>query len=373
VKAGASDYLTYAVDPVEVRHVIETIRKDIRLYSELKFLRNRIWDHESTAALKTQSPAMKAVFEKIRTVAPTDSTVLITGETGVGKGVMANLLHRHSRRSNKQFISVHCGAIPDTLLESELFGHERGAFTGAVRKKLGKFEIAQGGTLFLDEIGTISSAMQIKLLQVLQDRTFQRVGGEVTLKADVRIIVATNADLKAMVDEGAFRRDLYYRLHVFPIDIPPLRERQEDIPSLVRTFVERLNKFSLKQIENVDSEVLRVLQAYEWPGNIRELENLIERAYVLEASSILTKASFPTEFFAGEKPASTRPSSYSGMLEDVRRRAVEAAERTYLDALLKTYSGRINRTAEAAGIGVRQLHKLMTKYNLKKENYKSTD
>jgi DNA-binding NtrC family response regulator len=248
VKAGASDYLTYPLDIREVKLVVDTIDENVRLQSELDYLREKSWRGESLAVLRTSSSLMKEVFDKVRSVAQTESTVLLTGETGTGKGVIANLLHQHSRRRENQLISVHCGAIPDTLLESELFGHEKGSFTGAVRRKLGKFEIADGGTIFVDEIGTISSAMQIKLLHVLQNKTFHRVGGEVSIAADVRIIAATNANLKAMCHEGAFRQDLYYRLNVFPVEIPPLRERIDDIPALLEQFLKKLNRFGAKEI-----------------------------------------------------------------------------------------------------------------------------
>ena len=224
----------------------ESINESLLLQSELDYLRDRFWQADSLEIVQTRCPGMKTVFDKIRSVAPTKSTVMLTGETGTGKGVMANLIHKHSNRSEAQFISVHCGAIPDTLLESELFGHEKGAFTGAVRRKLGKFEIAKGGTIFLDEIGTVTPSAQIKLLQILQDGTFQRVGGEETLEANVRVIAATNTDLKRMCDDGLFRKDLYYRLNVFPIEIPPLRERMEDIPHFVDVFLRKMNKFHLK-------------------------------------------------------------------------------------------------------------------------------
>jgi DNA-binding NtrC family response regulator len=313
---------------------------------------------------------MKIVFDKIRSVAPTKSTVMITGETGTGKGVMANLIHKHSNRSDAQFISVHCGAIPDTLLESELFGHEKGAFTGAVRRKLGKFEIAKGGTIFLDEIGTITPSAQIKLLQILQDGSFQRVGGEESLESNARVIAATNTDLKGMCEEGLFRKDLYYRLNVFPIEIPPLRERLDDIPHFVEVFLRKMNTFHLKDIRHVDPRVIEAFRGYSWPGNIRELENLIERAYILETSSQLTPAGFPSELFES-RPAGGRASTDSDLtLAEARRAGVAEIERTYLRRLLARHHGRIKNSARVAGITTRQIHKLMKKYGIRKEEFK---
>lgn len=371
VKFGAGDYLTYPLTVNEVRHVIDQIGENIRLQSELDYLRDKFWNNESINLLRTNSEAMRDVFTKIRSVSQSDSTVLLTGETGTGKSIIANLIHQHSQRRDKQFISVHCGAIPDTLLESELFGHEKGAFTGAVRRKLGKFEIAHNGTIFLDEIGTISNAMQIKLLQVLQDRTFQRVGGEVTLESDVRIIAATNANLKEMVNAGEFRSDLFYRLDVFPIHIPPLRDRAGDIPLLVEQFLKKLNRFYGKNIHNVEPTVLEALRKYSWPGNIRELENIIERAYIIETSSVLTQANFPRELFNYDTPLTTHIIDTSLTLEQIRTREIERIERAYLQELLKVHQGKVNSSADAAGIGPRQLHKLLTKYGIKKEEYKS--
>ncbi|UCH07509.1 MAG: sigma-54-dependent Fis family transcriptional regulator, partial [Deltaproteobacteria bacterium] len=244
VKAGASDYLTYPINPDEVKHVTESLHEYLISQSELDYLRDQFWQSDSLELVHTSSTVVKKAYEKIRSVAPTKSTVLLIGETGTGKGELAKLIHRHSSRRDAQLISVHCGAIPDTLLESELFGHEKGAFTGAVRRRLGKFEIATGGTIFLDEIGTITPSAQIKLLQILQDQTFQRVGGEETLEANVRVIAATNTDLKKMCEDGQFRKDLYYRLNVFPIEVPPLRDRPEDFPHLVEVLLKRMNKFS---------------------------------------------------------------------------------------------------------------------------------
>ncbi len=370
VKAGASDYLTYPLLANEVRLVVDQITENIRLHSELDYLRDKFWNNESQSLLRTNSAVMRHVFDKIRSVSQSDSSVLLTGETGTGKSLIANLIHQHSRRRDKQFISVHCGAIPDTLLESELFGHEKGAFTGAVRRKLGKFEIADKGTIFLDEIGTISPAMQIKLLQILQERTFQRVGGEVTLRADVRIIAATNANLKAMVEKGDFRNDLYYRLNVFPIEIPPLRERIGDIPLLVEQFIKKLNRHYGKNLHGVEPSVLQALQNYAWPGNIRELENLIERAYIIESTSTLSRDNFPSELFQSQNAPHAPLVDTSLSLDKVRARAVERIEHAYLQELLAQHKGRISATAHAAGIGPRQLHKLLTKYNIKKEEFK---
>lgn len=370
VKAGASDYLTYPINPDELKYVIETILESIRMQSELDYLRDSFWEKDSLEMIKTKSQLVKRVLDKVKSVASTKSTVLLTGETGTGKSLMAKLIHRHSKRREAQFISVHCGAIPDTLLESELFGHEKGAFTGADKRKLGKFEIAHGGTIFLDEIGTITPSAQIKLLRVLQDRIFQRVGGEADIEADVRIVAATNTDLKKLYDGGLFRNDLYYRLSVFPIEIPPLRERKEDIPLLAESFLRKLNTFYTKNIHDLHPRVLEAFERYTWPGNIRELENLIERAYILETSSVLTPESFPSELFTLEDARS--PISYDTRftLAEVKRQGIENIERYYLKELLTLHKGRIQKTAEAAGISPRQLHKLMRKYGIRKETFK---
>ncbi len=370
VKAGASDYLTYPISPHEVKYVIESIHEAQRMELELDYLRDRFWRADSLEVIRTNSPLMRKIFDKIRSVAPTKTTVLLTGETGTGKGELAKLIHRHSSRSDKQFISVHCGAIPDTLLESELFGHEKGAFTGAIRRKLGKFEIANEGTIFLDEVGTITPSAQIKLLQVLQDRTFQRVGGEQILESDVRVIAATNVDLKEMCDTGLFRKDLYYRLNVFPIHVLPLRQRLEDIPLLVDVFLKRFGGFHAKSIRGVHAEVMEALKRYPWPGNIRELENIIERACILETSPILTSESLPGELLSQETPDTAMLPDTSLTLAQMRQSAVERLETQYLSDLLATKKGRINDTAEAAGITPRQLHKLMTKYGLRKEDFR---
>jgi len=370
VKAGASDYLTYPLNAAELKLVSENINRTRILQSELDYLRDQSWQLDSFELVRTDSPKMNKVFKQIHSVAPTKSTVLLTGETGTGKGVLAQLIHQQSNRKDDQFISVHCGAIPDTLIESEMFGHEKGAFTGAVRRKMGKFEFATGGTIFLDEIGTITPAAQIKLLQVLQDGTYQKVGGEETLKTDVRVIAATNADLKDMCCEGTFRNDLYYRLNVFPIEIPPLRERLEDIPLFIDTFLNKLNQLSLKKIHGVHPQVIESLKNYSWPGNIRELENLVERAFILETSSVITPESFPGELFEAETTSVFIPSSEHLTLADARQHGIEEIERNYLKDVLARNKGKINESARDAGISSRQLNKLMNKYGLRKEEFK---
>ncbi len=371
VKAGADDYLTYPLDAEELKLVSENLKKTRIMQSEIDYLRDQFWQVDTFELVRTNSERMQKVFQQIRTVSPTKSTVLLIGETGTGKSVLAQVIHKHSNRKDAQFISVHCGAIPDTLVESEMFGHEKGAFTGAVRRKLGKFEFATGGTIFLDEIGTITPAAQIKLLQVLQDGTYQRVGGDETLKTDVRVIAASNADLKTMCDEGTFRKDLFYRLNVFPIEIPPLRERLEDIPLFVETFLSSLNQFSLKEVKGVHPMVLAAFEEYSWPGNIRELENLVERAYILEASSILTPESFPGELFETESTSVVIPTGQQLTLAEIRQRGVEEIERKYLQDVLARNCGKINDSARDAGISCRQLNKLMNRYGLRKEEFKT--
>ncbi len=371
VKQGASDYITYPVSTDEVRLVVETIKKTAIRQSELDYLRDKFWKADALEVIQTKSPAMVEVFKKIRSVAATKTTVILTGETGTGKSVLAKLIHQHSNRQKAQFISVHCGAIPDTLLESELFGHEKGAFTGALRKKLGKFEIANGGTIFLDEIGTLTPQAQIKLLQVLQDGTFSRVGGEETICTNARVIAATNTDLKAASEEGAFRKDLYYRLNVFPIHIPPLRDRIEDLPQLIHFFLTRLNREFQKSIQSVHPHVLQNLSNYHWPGNVRELENLMERAYILEDATVLTPTGFPQELFEQLCEAAVMPVHTNMPLSEARRMALDDFERRYIKDLLGRNRGKINASAAEAGITTRQLHKLMSHHGIHKEEFKT--
>lgn len=370
MKNGASNYITAPVDADEVRLVIDEISRERRRQSELAYLRERIWTDDSLDIVQTLSPKMKSVYDNVMSVGPTKTTVLLLGETGTGKSFTAKLIHRHSNRREGPFISVHCGAIPETLIESELFGHEKGSFTGAHRRKPGKFETASGGTIFLDEIGTIPKSAQVKLLTVLQEGIYQRVGGEQALSANARVIAASNADLKEMCDAGLFRKDLYYRLNVFPITIPQLYERRDDIPLFVNAFLKKFNQFNTKTIRGVHPEVMHALLQYDWPGNIRELENLMERAFILETTSVLTPESFPSELFEGTLPLIDISIDATATLAGVRKKSLDEIERRYLREILSRNSGRINASAVEAGIGTRQLNKLMHKHHLDKGLFK---
>jgi DNA-binding NtrC family response regulator len=371
VKAGATDYITYPFSETEIQMVIKSISKATLRHTELNKIKDQFWKSDALDLIQTKSPAMAEVFKKVRSVAATKTTVLLTGETGTGKSVIAKLLHQHSNRQNAQFIRIHCGVILDTLLESELFENEKGVSTGAMRKKLGKFEIAHGGTIFLDEIGILTPSAQIKLLQVLQDGTLCRVGGEETIYTNARVIATTNSNFKTLVENGVFRRDLYYRLNVFPIDIPPLRERIEDLPRLISILLKRLNSEFQKEIKSVDLQVLEALTRYDWPGNVRELENLLERAYILENASVLTPSSFPMELFEHRKD-SDKMGVHGRIIPiaDARRIALNNFERHYIKELLARNHGKIKNSAQEAGITTRQLHKLTSKYGIRKEEYK---
>lgn len=370
VKAGADNYLTYPVDPHEVELVISSLAALRKIENELQYLRESFWKLEARDLVRTCSPLMGQVYEKLEMVAPTRATVLLSGETGTGKSLMAKLIHMHSSRAQGPFVSVHCGSMPDTLVESELFGHEKGAFTGAERRKLGKFQIADTGTIFLDEVGTISPSAQIKLLQVLQEGTFSRVGGEQDISVDVRVVAASNVDLEKKIADGGFRSDLFYRLNVFAVELPPLRQRREDLPLLVSTLLERINRGYGKNIKGVEDQAMEALTAYSWPGNIRELENLLERAYILERGHLLSPASFPADLMALHHPGALTAPGESLPLAEVRRRAVDEVEQRYLVRLLGHKKGRIDQAAAQAGVTTRQLHNLMTKYGLTARDFK---
>ena len=363
-------YLNYPLTLDEIKLALDKAFRAQIQKAEIQYLRDQFWNPESLHLINSTNTKMRGLLENVKSVAPTKSTVLLNGETGVGKSVFAQLIHQHSNRKEKQFIHVHCGAITESLLESELFGHEKGSFTGAFKRKLGKFELAHGGTIFLDEISTLTVAAQIKLLQVLQNGTFQRVGGEIDVTVDIRVIAATNENLEELAQQGKFRKDLLYRLNVFPLCIPPLRERLEDLPGMIEVFLKELNGSHQKGISSIQPEAIQTLSQYDWPGNVRELENLVERAYIIEKSNVLTTEGFPLEIIKKNSQNAVLPLNIDLPLAEARSRTLENFERQYLKELLSKSKGKISMAAEIAGIGVRQLNKLMHKYQLDKKDFK---
>jgi formate hydrogenlyase transcriptional activator len=310
-----------------------------RLQRENVALREEIDKASMFEEIVGSSPALRAVLSRVAKVAPTDSTVLITGETGTGKELIARAIHRRSRRSSRAFVSVNCAAIPRDLIASELFGHEKGAFTGATQRHLGRFELAEGGTIFLDEIAELPAETQVALLRVLQEREFERVGGDRPIRSDVRVITATNRDLQAAIAAGAFRSDLFYRLNVFPIEMPPLRKRREDIPLLVEYFIDRYARKSGKSIRQVNKKTLELLQSYTWPGNIRELQNIIERSVIVCESENFSV----DESWLSSQPLATEPGSQVGLSQ-----MLAAQEKETIEAALKECSGRVSGPSGAA-------------------------
>jgi DNA-binding NtrC family response regulator len=287
MKAGASDYVLKPFSLEEMKLIIQKELDFHRLREENRSLREALGQRYEFRNIVAKSAKMQEVLATVERVAPTNSTVLLGGESGAGKDLIARAIHQHSRRAAGPFIKINCTAIPENLLESELFGYEKGAFTGAVTSKPGKFELADKGTIFLDEIGDVPPAIQVKLLRVLQEREFERLGGTKTLKVDVRIVAATNQDLRAALEQGSFREDLYYRLNVVPINLPPLRARKEDIPYLVDSFIERFARESGKPLTGITPAAMKLLMDFHWPGNVRELENIIERAVALSTGTTL--------------------------------------------------------------------------------------
>src|SRR3984893_8834028 len=307
MKAGASDYVLKPFSLAEMRMAVEKELDVRRLRDENRSLREALGQRYSYPNVVANSAAMQEVLALVERVAPTPSTVLLGGESGVGKDLIARVVHQRSSRASGPFIKINTTAIPETLLESELFGYEKGAFTGATTSKPGKFELADKGTLFLDEIGDVPPATQVKLLRVLQEREFERLGGTRTIKVDVRLVAATNRNLRAALEDGTFREDLYYRLNVVPIDIPPLREHKEDIPDLANLFLIRLGQQSQKKLEGIKPEALRKLMDFHWPGNVRELENIVERACALTAGPLIEPSDIQIDHVAGRNHSGQSP------------------------------------------------------------------
>jgi len=360
MKLGAYDYLSKPIDLEELLILLDRIENSILLTWENRQLREELKEKFSFEGLITQSPKMEEVLSIVARVAPSQSTILIRGESGTGKGLIAKIIHYHSPRSTGPMITINCAAIPENLLESELFGHEKGSFTGALFQHRGKFEQAQGGTLFLDEIGDLSPALQSKLLRVIQEKTFERVGGNKTIQVDVRVISATHQDLEVSIQEGRFRQDLYFRLNVVSLFLPPLRERREDIPLLIdyflKKFVEQNNKESLE----ISKEARELLLRYPYPGNVRELENLVERAVVLCRGSLVTSQDLP--FHLKEGVGETASAAFSTDLTLPDR--LEELERHLIQQALKETGGIQTRAAEKLGISERVLRYKLQKYGL---------
>ena len=334
MKQGALDYVTKPFDVKELQALISKGLEKRALVLENLYLRESLKEATSYYDLIGSAPQMKKIYELISRVAPTDSTVLISGESGTGKELVARAIHKESKRSARPFVAVNCAAIPENLLESELFGHERGSFTGALERKMGKFELANEGTLFLDEIGCMHPAMQAKLLRVLENKVVERVGGEKGIPVDVRIISATNIDFAKEIKEKRFRHDLYYRLNVIPITMPSLKDRKDDIPLFIEYFLEKFNRILNKKVKGFESQAMHTLLNYDWPGNVRELSNLIERVVVLSKAEIITKEELPFQ--------NTSPINQNGGLKEL----LEYHEREIIIKALEKNKGNITLTAK---------------------------
>lgn len=358
VKSGAYDYLAKPCNPDELRLVVARAAERRRFFFENEQLRRRLEATLLSEPLVGESKAMQRVIEIIHKVAPTESTVLITGESGTGKELVAQAIHQLSSRRDKEFVPVDCSALVDTLLESELFGHVKGSFTGAIKNKHGLLELANGGTFFFDEVGNLSLNTQAKLLRVIQEREFKPVGGTQRIKVDVRIIAATNQNLREAIAQKTFREDLFYRLSVVPIHIPPLRDRKEDIPLLITHFIKRFNRKRKKAITGVTPAALEMLLKHNWPGNVRELENTIERAMILEEGKEITPQSLMA-FFSG--PFADHPAS---LASPPRLISLQDMEKEHIAFVLKETLGHKSEAARILGIDRKTLYQKIQKYQL---------
>jgi two-component system response regulator AtoC len=358
IKMGAKDYILKPLRLDEILAKVETISQLRSLEKENEYLRSRLQTRFNVKNIIGKSEKINQLFKLIHDVAPTNTTVLIQGENGTGKELIANAIHFNSPNLKKPFIKLNCGVLAENLLESELFGHVKGAFTGAIKDKIGRFELANGGTLFLDEIGDISLNMQVKLLRVLQEGEFERVGGTETIKVDVRIITATNRDLEARIQDGKFRQDLYYRLNVIPIHVPPLRERKDDIKLLVEHFIKKFEELHQKEIKSIDKDAIVALEDYDWPGNIRELENYVERSIVLNKTGSITKSDFPQAIAQSQKTFVEYDES-KGL-----GGAVDLFERQLILSELKRNSGNKAKTASSFKVNRSTFMSKLKKYGI---------
>jgi two-component system, NtrC family, response regulator AtoC len=372
LKAGAFDYIT---KPFEQEDLKKVIAKAARAHDLERQNLHAILNDGDRPPLVGDSVPMRTVYDMVARVADSPSTVLITGESGTGKELIAKALHRSSSRRDKPLIKVNCAAIPKDLVESELFGYERGAFTGAVSSKPGRFELADGGTLFLDEIGEVPVEMQVKLLRAIQESEFERVGGIKTLRVDVRLIAATNRDLKQLIADGRFREDLYYRLAVVPITLPPLRDRREDIPLLVRHFIEKYDQRLGKRVEGIEDEALQLLLGYAWPGNIRELENLMERSVLFADGPLIQASALPDSLrergahppvpIAAVGPLGAIAAPSGASMKEIVRQAQAELERELITRALEETGGNVTRAAKRLQISRKSLQVKMKELGLR--------
>ncbi|HOU37519.1 MAG TPA: sigma-54 dependent transcriptional regulator [Treponemataceae bacterium] len=353
MRSGAYDFLTKPLNLDRLSLLVKRALQSRELVLQNRELEQEAEKRKSFEHIIGKSPSMLKLFDVVKRVAPTRASVLITGESGVGKELIANALHNLSTRKDNPIIKVHCAALAENILESELFGHEKGAFTGAVSRKRGRFELAHGGTIFLDEIGEINQSVQIKILRVLQEKMFERVGGEDTIEVDVRVITATNRDLEKEIAEGRFREDLFYRLNVVRIHVPPLRERKDDLPLMISAFVKEFAEENGKVIESIDPKARQALYAYDWPGNVRQLRNCIESAVVMTTGTVITLDELPPSIREmDEIPAITIP--VGATMAD--------AEREIILQTLAAQNGNKSKTAEVLGIGRKTLHRKLDEY-----------
>jgi len=370
MKLGAYDYLEKPFDPDAAALTVARAAERRRLRDETASLRRELEGIHSFHNLVGKADRMKDVYRLLEQAAGLDITVLLGGETGTGKELAARAIHYHSSRKERRFVPVNCGALPPELVESELFGHARGAFTGAATAKAGLFEEAEGGTIFLDEIGELPLPTQVKLNRVLQEREIRRVGDNVAIKVDVRIVVATHRDLKTEVQAGRFREDLFYRLNVFPIRLPPLRERAEDVPLLAAHFLEKHARAMRREIGGFDPEALRLLASHPWPGNVRELENAVERAVAISSGPDILSRDLPAELAAPGPVLPPGPVLASMPYRDAVEQAQERVSREYLVALLTEFHGNVTRAAARAGLERESLHRLLKKHGLRSDDFK---
>jgi len=362
MKLGAFDYITKPFDVDELRLIVSRALSTQALQKEVQYLREEVDRSFGFGDLIGKSKAMREIFSLVRQVADSKSTILVMGESGTGKELVSRAIHFHSNRKTQPFVTINCAAIPETLIESELFGHERGAFTHAIEKKLGRFEIAHQGTLFLDEIGELSLTTQAKILRFLQEREFNRVGGSKTIKVDVRLITATNKDPNQLIKQGRFREDLYYRINVVPIVLPPLRDRREDIPLLLDHFIQKFNSENNKHVKGVSEESLAVLMDYDWPGNVRELENLIERAVTLTSNGYIQPNELPLSLIHLPEFESIKESVLGGRISLVE--GEEKFEREIIQDALKKANYVQSHAADMLGISRRILKYKMDKLGI---------